>query len=118
MGSLAIADELRSRNSQIKFILDDDKEAINTVRSRGYEATIVQHGHETNSWVENKCDVAIVNKLTSPLEQLSLIRQRCAKLVTIDDTGDGSRKLADLRINPFGAYYNLTLIMEKLIKAG
>lgn len=102
ISSLSIAEEFRLKGHLLSFIIDNDSEAITLIKKFGYNFIVVKN-NEGKIWRKKYFDMVIANQLTSPYEQLFLIRQHCRKLVTIDDTGPVSRKLADLRINPL--YY-------------
>lgn len=104
MGSLALAEELRSRGHIVSFVVDDDIEAKDVIKKYGYDFIVVKTDTEDETWDNKYFDISIVNLLTTSYNQLSIIRQHCRKLVTIDDKGDASKKLADLRINPL--YYD------------
>ncbi len=108
IGSLALSEEFKSRGHIVNFIVDNDIEAIAVIKKFGYKVIMVKANNGNEVWNKRYFDVVIVNQLSTPWEQLSIIKQHCRKLVTIDDTGDASKKLADLRINPLyyaeGAY--------------
>lgn len=100
MGSIAIAEELRKQGCFVSFIIDNDIETINTVRDSGFKFRTPIPDREDETWKGEYFDIAVVNQLTTPFQQLALIKKHCKYLVTIDDTGEASKKLADLRINP------------------
>ncbi len=103
-GSIAIAEEMRRRGLSPSFIVDNDQEALSAVQKAGFPTKGIAHGSEHSAWDKGQFDIVIVNQLNTPFEQLSIIRGHCRCLVTIDDTGEASRRLADLRINPL--YYD------------
>lgn len=104
MGSIAVAEEFRTRGLFPSFMVDNDEEALKAVQKAGFPAKGVACGCENSAWDKEYFDIVIVNQLDTPLQQLTVIRDHCRCLVTIDDTGDASRRLADLRINPL--YYD------------
>ncbi|MBF0557349.1 MAG: hypothetical protein HQL08_01060 [Nitrospirae bacterium] len=114
MGSIAIAEEFRTRGLLSSFIVDNDAEALSAVQRAGFYAKAVSHNFEASAWDAGYFDIVIVNQLNTPSEQLSVIKKHCSHLVTIDDTGEASRRFADLRINPLyydeGAYNDVEYI--------
>jgi len=105
MGSLAIADELRRRGYSVVFLIDNDIEAAAAIRKMGFTFfTAAEFSTEEEAWISIHYDAVVVNQLSTPVERLSIIKRHCDVLVTLDDTGEASRKLADLRINPL--YYD------------
>lgn len=103
-GSLAIADELLRRGFSPSFIIDNDAEAVQAVSSAGFRIEAVVTGEEEAAYAGRHFNAIVVNQLNTPYETLRVIKRHCEMLVTIDDTGDASRGLADLRINPL--YYD------------
>jgi len=104
-GSVALAHEFHRNGHQVIFIIEDDEEAIEMIRKEKYPFFIVNDRSEEDVWEEiGEVHIAIVNQLNTGREILTVIKERTKKLVTIDDTGDASRRLADLRINPL--YYD------------
>jgi spore coat polysaccharide biosynthesis predicted glycosyltransferase SpsG len=102
-GSLAIADEFKRRRHNITFIVDRDPEAQMAIRNRGYRFIPVIGKSESRAWGRRHFDIAIVNQMSNTLDLLKCAKAHCNMLVTIDDTGTASKKMADLRINPL--YY-------------
>lgn len=104
-GSIALARELGRSGCEVLLIIDEDREAAEAVGSVGLSFSVIKGGREEDLWrTVGKVDVAVVNQLNSSWELLSMIRRYAPRLVTIDDVGEPSRRLADLRINPL--YYN------------
>lgn len=100
-GSIALAREFSSRTYKTTFLLDNDKEAIKPVKEAGYNVLPKRSNSENSLWKNlPKADIAIVNQLNTGYDTLNVIRRYSRKLVTIDDTGEASRALADVRINP------------------
>ena len=100
LGSLSLAQEFSSRSYDVIFIIDNNKEAIEAVKSAGYKFLTNGKKTETKLWLELPLlDIVIVNQLNTPRGVLETIKRHCNKLVTIDDTGEASRELASLRIN-------------------
>ncbi len=103
LGSIALAEEFRRRGHRVCFVVDADKECLEYLKKNDFQFIPVKNGNEKKSWQKRYFDIAVVNQMNSSKEQLALIRNCCRRLVTIDDTSCGSRKFADLRINPL--YY-------------
>jgi spore coat polysaccharide biosynthesis predicted glycosyltransferase SpsG len=103
-GSLTIAEELRKRGYNVSFVINDDKAAIDMVLEAQFSFSVVENEKEEDVWNSYFYDLIVVNQLNTNIDQLSIIRKYCRKLITIDDTGKASRSLADLRINPL--YYD------------
>lgn len=102
-GSIALAKELKNRGQSLQFLLDDDVEAINAVREAAFDFTLL-YSMEKALGEGILFDIMIVNQLNTDFAELKVLKEHCRLLVTIDDIGEGSRNLADLRINPL--YYD------------
>ena len=105
MGSLAIADACRDRNSAdtITFIVDNDREAIDAVFTRAYELKVADDlDREIGLVKEIRPDVIVVNMFRNDSERLRRLKENTRRLVTIDDPGPAAR-WADIRVNPL--YY-------------
>jgi len=109
-GSIAIAEEFLRREIPASFVVDNDIEAVNALLKLDLPIYTIENNDENKGWDGLFFDLVIVNQLTTPDEKLDLIRKHCERLVTIDDIGDGSRRLADLRINPL--YYDSCAICD------
>lgn len=104
-GSVALAGEFRRAGCEVVFVLDNDFEAVDAVGFAGFSFHTVDAGSEAEVWNRvGAVDTAVVNQLNSGVELLSIIKHHAGTLVTIDDVGEPSRRLADLRINPL--YYD------------
>lgn len=104
MGSLALAEEFKLQRHLVTFIIDNDIEAIHALKKTEYEFFVVKNSNEKEAWRGKYYDISIVNQLTTSYRQLSVIKGHSKLLVTIDDTGSASKKIASLRINPL--YYD------------
>ena len=104
-GSIALAREFERSGRDVFFVMENDPEAVEAVVLAGLKFSVVTGTKEEDLWrTLGKVDAAVVNRLNSSWEQLSLIKKCALRLVTIDDVGGPSRRLADLSINPL--YYD------------
>jgi len=98
-GSLALAEEFKSRDCQVSFLIDPDTETVDLIKTSDYEFHLIAK-NSTDALDNLIFDIVIVNQLNTSSEELSWLKGHGRKLVTIDDVGEPSRRLADLRINP------------------
>ena len=69
LGSLSLAQEFSSRSYDVIFIIDNNKEAIEAVKSAGYKFLTNGKKTETKLWLELPLlDIVIVNQLNIVLK--------------------------------------------------
>jgi len=110
-GSVALAGRFKDAGFDVIIVIEDGLEAALALRDAGVDFLTVGGIPEDRIWREiGPLDVTVVNQLNSSRDLLALLKRRTRKLVTIDDVGEASRSLADLRINPL--YYDAGAICD------
>lgn len=98
-GSIVLAEALAALGHEVSFVLSRREEGAALLLRRGQRTIVAPSlGEQVRAMGDLAPHAIVVNKLTSPTEELLALRRLDALLATIEDTGEGSR-CADLRIN-------------------
>lgn len=99
ISSLAVARELRKAGSGVSFLINNNKNVINSVSGDRFVFETPEGGTEIGSYVKGKSfDIVVLNQLDTPVAETLLLKRASGMLVSIEDTGE-SAKLADLSFN-------------------
>jgi spore coat polysaccharide biosynthesis predicted glycosyltransferase SpsG/ribosomal protein S18 acetylase RimI-like enzyme len=100
---LLVADALKDKDTQIRFVMKNYREGIEKVKQKHYQVfTIKLDEDDTVATLRAiklfSPDVVIIDKLDNDAHLLKEIKSCDVILITFDDLGDGG-KYADIRIN-------------------
>lgn len=97
--SLAVARELRKAGSEVSFLINNNKNVINSVSDDRFVFEICEGSTEIENYIKGKrFDIVVLSQLNTPAAEALLFKRISGMLVSIEDTGE-SAKLADLRFN-------------------
>lgn len=97
--SLSIAEEFRAVGHEPFLLINNNEHVVQLVSDHSFSFTVVTASQKIPECVPaGSADIAILNQLNTPEEEIRLFRDLAKVLVTVDDTSEASQ-MADLRFN-------------------